>query len=121
MDINSIVSVYFLLTCYFGNFISGKIIFTDEKHRIESAADLNIGIFLPLHQTLKDDRCSDYVNEWGLLAALQIYYATKLINENFSILPNITLGYRILDTCGQLNGPVSRLIEFLPERCQVNK
>ncbi|CAD5110632.1 DgyrCDS18 [Dimorphilus gyrociliatus] len=79
--------------------------------------DLNIGILINVHGSSDKGLCSKTPSIWSLLAPLQIQYTIGKINADIKILPNLTLGFKVVDTCDQLNGAVSRLIEFLPQAC----
>ena len=60
---------------------------------------LLIGLF-SFHDKTVNDECDTILNVQALASAEAMVYAIEQVNKNPYLLPNITLGYRIFDTCG---------------------
>lgn len=57
------------------------------------------GLF-SIHDKTANDECDTNVNPQQLANAEAMVYAIEQVNNNPFLLPNISLGYRIFDTCG---------------------
>lgn len=60
---------------------------------------LLVGLFR-VHEETVDDECSTALNIQEFANAQALIYAIDQVNKSPYLLPNITLGYRIFDTCG---------------------
>lgn len=60
---------------------------------------LVVGLF-SLHRKTADDECATLLNIQEFANAQAMVYAINQVNMSPYLLPNITLGYRIFDTCG---------------------
>lgn len=84
----------------------------------QKEGDLNIGFLLPLHRrskTLKN-YCSSNFRIVSYYDAIAAKMAINRVNENNSILPNIELGYSILDDCDNFLTVVGESLFFLPKQ-----
>ena len=57
------------------------------------------GLF-SIHEKTVNDECDTTLNVQALASAEAMVYAIDQVNKDAYLLPNITLGYRIFDTCG---------------------
>ena len=57
------------------------------------------GLF-SIHENTVNDECDATLNVQALASAEAMVYAVEQVNKDACLLPNITLGYRIIDTCG---------------------
>ena len=57
------------------------------------------GLF-SIHEKTTNDECDNVLNPQQLASAEAMVYAIEQVNKNPYLLPNITLGYRIFDSCG---------------------
>lgn len=107
--------------CHFAviyQFVSVYINFVHPQtivREMEKIGDLNIGILFPVYSS-RNQPCLKLSTRLTLAVEMVQYYINK-INSNSKMLPNITLGFIFLDTCGSINRPVQRLLEFLPNTC----
>ena len=69
----------------------------DEAYIMEG--DLVIGAILGIHTFGTDKPCGETIMAFGIRNAEAINYAIRAINENPHVLPNITLGFSIMDDC----------------------
>ena len=76
--------------------------------------DINLGQVTDAHKTDDNGGCSDVVSEGGILFGETMVFAIDQINKNDSILPNITLGFAIMDTCSSTMNAMGRSMYFLP-------
>ena len=74
--------------------------------------DINIGFMTSIHN---DDTCSKTVSIGGTLNSEQIAFAVNAINNSTEILPNITLGFVVLDSCGSELRALARSVYFLKD------
>ncbi len=83
--------------------------------------DVNIGGIFPIHRYSRDTLCSK-----DLLGTLQtqfvqaMAYAVDRVNERHDLLPNITLGYFIMDDCTSDTVALSRALSFIPSNDLAN-
>ena len=76
--------------------------------------DLNLGLVTDAHLSNGHGGCADIVSEPAIMYAESMVYAINEINQNSSVLPNIILGYAILDNCGSTMNALGRSMYFLP-------
>ncbi len=78
--------------------------------------DINLGVLLPISQYSTDHLCSNEISGTFMVEnAEAVAYAISKVNSHSDLLPNVTLGYVILDTCGGKETPaIARAMQFLP-------
>ncbi|CAG5131947.1 unnamed protein product [Candidula unifasciata] len=71
----------------------------------------------------KDLICTNTIRQdpWILPAMEAIAYAVEIINKNPSLLPNVSLGFVIVDYCRSSNIALSQTLSFLPVASSKNK
>ena len=62
--------------------------------------DVLLAGFFSIHEKTVNDECDSTLNVQALASAEAMVYAVEQVNKDAYLLPNITLGYRIFDTCG---------------------
>ncbi|GCC45444.1 hypothetical protein chiPu_0029211 [Chiloscyllium punctatum] len=73
-----------------------------ERHSIRIEGDITLGGLFPVHgKGLAGIPCGDIKKEKGVHRLEAMLYALDQINTDPTILPNLTLGARILDTCSR--------------------
>ncbi|CAD5119099.1 DgyrCDS7744 [Dimorphilus gyrociliatus] len=110
LDISIFLQIFLVLSTYVCN--SQTTIRTWKQ-----IGDLNIGILFPVYSSGK---CISLSGRLGLGIEV-VKYSIDKVNKNPKMLPNITLGFTYLDTCGGINKPVQRLLELLPNFCDDNE
>lgn len=80
---------------------------------VQLSGDLMLGGLFPVHEKGDQIPCSSTVYDRGLQRLEAMLYAVDLINNNTSILPNITLGVHILDTCSKDTYALNQSLEFI--------
>ncbi|XP_031566715.1 metabotropic glutamate receptor 3-like [Actinia tenebrosa] len=91
-----------------------EIIFPPNK-----LADITLGGLFPVHQklnTIFGQSCGELDSERGIHRLEAMLYAVAQVNENTTLLPNITLGANIHDTCGQDTIALEESLEFVTEK-----
>lgn len=83
--------------------------------------DVKIGILYSVHSdhtsVNQELLCEGQISSSGVIAGELVKYRVENINLDSNILPNITLGFIYLDTCGGMNGAVARVSHFLANSC----
>ena len=76
--------------------------------------DFVLGGLFPVHTSIIDEnsRCGGIRSERGLERMEAMLYALDLINSDTTLLPNVTLGYDIRDTCNSESVGLDESIEF---------
>ncbi|XP_033108472.1 metabotropic glutamate receptor 7-like [Anneissia japonica] len=76
--------------------------------------DVIIGVLADVHQQDEDGQCTE-LQDLGVLHRLEaIVYSIDKINSQFDILPNITIGFEIYDTCSEQTTSLSQAMRFVP-------
>ncbi|XP_047741500.1 uncharacterized protein LOC125179515 [Hyalella azteca] len=90
----------------------------DEKEKesgkkIKIPGDVIFGGLFPMHERGNEgESCGDIKEEKGIQRLEAMLYALDLINEDEELLPNITLGALILDTCTSDTYALEQSVEF---------
>lgn len=91
-------------------------------HLIRIPGDIVFGGLFPMHEHLPSNPehpCGEVKEEKGIQRLEAMLYALDLINEDPNILPNITIGAVILDTCSSDTYALDQSMEFV--RSYMNK
>ncbi|XP_069165254.1 LOW QUALITY PROTEIN: metabotropic glutamate receptor-like [Procambarus clarkii] len=80
---------------------------------VQLSGDLMLGGLFPVHEKGDKTPCSSAVYDRGLQRLEAMLYAVDLINNDPNILPNITLGVHILDTCSKDTYALNQSLEFI--------
>ena len=75
--------------------------------------DLMLGGLFPVHEKGDKTPCSTRIYDRGLQRLEAMLYAIDLINQDTKILPNLTLGVNILDTCSKDTYALNQSLEFI--------
>ena len=76
--------------------------------------DVTFGALVRLYYPSPDGKCSKSLARVGVQVAQAMLWATKKVNQDTSLLPNISLGYAILNDCGREGVALARATKFLP-------
>lgn len=83
-------------------------------HSIRVEGDLTLGGLFPVHaRGLSGEPCGDIKKENGIHRLEAMMYALDQINSDPDLLPNITLGARILDTCSRDTYALEQSLTFV--------
>lgn len=83
-------------------------------HSIRIEGDLTLGGLFPVHaRGLPGEPCGDIKKENGIHRLEAMLYALDQINSDDELLPNITLGARILDTCSRDTYALEQSLTFV--------
>lgn len=78
--------------------------------------DLNLGVLLSLHRYDKDALCGKTPRALHALAHLEaVVFAVEEINNRSDILPNVSLGFIILDCCNNELAALARAFHFIQD------
>lgn len=80
---------------------------------VQLDGDLILGGLFPVHEKGDKTPCSSAVYDRGLQRLEAMLYAVDLINKDPVLLPNITLGVHILDTCSRDTYALNQSLEFI--------
>ncbi len=106
----------YLLTILVNIVISEPVIKNLNGHCYIHPGDINIGLLVPISLTGSEETCQEAIVPWRLQYAEAFKFALKEINEDENILPNITLGFVIMDTCHKNLIPLARSLYFMPDK-----
>lgn len=77
--------------------------------------DINLGAFFAITEYSKESLCGERMRFPLLQQYVEaVVYAVNEINQNVTLLPNITLGYVILDDCVKQSAATAQAVRFLP-------
>ncbi|XP_016429745.1 metabotropic glutamate receptor 7, partial [Sinocyclocheilus rhinocerous] len=83
-------------------------------HSIRIEGDLTLGGLFPVHaRGVSGEPCGDIKKENGIHRLEAMLYALDQINSNDELLPNITLGARVLDTCSRDTYALEQSLTFV--------
>ncbi|XP_068228266.1 metabotropic glutamate receptor [Palaemon carinicauda] len=80
---------------------------------VQLEGDLILGGLFPVHEKGDKTPCSSAVYDRGLQRLEAMLYAVDLINRDPELLPNISLGVHILDTCSRDTYALNQSLEFI--------
>ncbi|BFZ06211.1 hypothetical protein BsWGS_09250 [Bradybaena similaris] len=88
--------------------------------------DINIGSIMMLTTTTNEFGCSKtpYPNSWNIEYPEAVAFVVDKINKDDKILPNVTLGFYLVDDCSDQKYALSQAATFLPRvvaSCQAEK
>ncbi|XP_032228938.1 extracellular calcium-sensing receptor-like [Nematostella vectensis] len=100
-----LISLFLLCTLFW------KLSSNEGLQEIKASGDVIIGGLLPLHVRTSDDKCGAFFR-YGLDYVEAMTYAINRINNDVTILPNITIGYHIKDFCDSPSLAMKGAYEF---------
>ncbi|XP_044067736.1 metabotropic glutamate receptor 7-like isoform X2 [Siniperca chuatsi] len=87
---------------------------TYAPHSIRTEGHLTLGGLFPVHARGSDGMpCGDLKKENGIQRLEAMMYALDQINQDEQLLPNITLGARVLDTCSRDTYALEQSLTFV--------
>ncbi|XP_053705078.1 metabotropic glutamate receptor 7 isoform X1 [Synchiropus splendidus] len=87
---------------------------TYAPHSIRTEGHLTLGGLFPVHARGTDGTpCGDLKKENGIQRLEAMMYALDQINQDDQLLPNITLGARVLDTCSRDTYALEQSLTFV--------
>ncbi|XP_067382361.1 metabotropic glutamate receptor 7-like isoform X2 [Channa argus] len=87
---------------------------TYAPHSIRTEGHLTLGGLFPVHARAADGTpCGDLKKENGIQRLEAMMYALDQINQDEQLLPNITLGARVLDTCSRDTYALEQSLTFV--------
>lgn len=105
-----------LLTCYFLTALAAKPKMPGHTHlnSIRIDGDISLGGLFPVHARGNDGKaCGELKKEKGIHRLEAMLFALDRINNDNELLPNITLGARILDTCSRDTHALEQSLTFV--------
>lgn len=87
---------------------------TYAPHSIRTEGHMTLGGLFPVHARGADGTpCGDLKKENGIQRLEAMMYALDQINQDEQLLPNITLGARVLDTCSRDTYALEQSLTFV--------
>ncbi|XP_068997749.1 metabotropic glutamate receptor 7-like [Embiotoca jacksoni] len=87
---------------------------TYAPHSIRTEGDLTLGGLFPVHtRGIDGTACGDLKKENGIQRLEAMMYALDQINQDEQLLPNVTLGARVLDTCSRDTYALEQSLTFV--------
>ncbi|XP_063738942.1 metabotropic glutamate receptor 4-like [Eleginops maclovinus] len=105
-----------LLACYFTIALAAKPKMPGHTHlnSIRIDGDISLGGLFPVHARGNDGKaCGELKKEKGIHRLEAMLFALDRINNDNELLPNITLGARILDTCSRDTHALEQSLTFV--------
>uniref|UniRef100_A0A672YV35 Glutamate metabotropic receptor 4 n=1 Tax=Sphaeramia orbicularis TaxID=375764 RepID=A0A672YV35_9TELE len=105
-----------LLACYFLLALAAKPKMPGHTHlnSIRIDGDISLGGLFPVHARGNDGKaCGELKKEKGIHRLEAMLFALDRINNDNELLPNITLGARILDTCSRDTHALEQSLTFV--------
>ena len=91
--------------------------FTNTTNNVGTyKGDVIFGGLFPLHlkkETNAGVDCGDLYHDRGIHRLEAMYYAIHAVNKNVNILPNVTVGAKIRDTCGYDTHALEQSVQFV--------
>ncbi|XP_071379286.1 metabotropic glutamate receptor 4-like isoform X1 [Centroberyx affinis] len=106
----------FLLVCYISVALAAKPKMPGHTHlnSIRIDGDISLGGLFPVHARGNDGKaCGELKKEKGIHRLEAMLFALDRINNDNELLPNITLGARILDTCSRDTHALEQSLTFV--------
>ena len=92
----------------------------ESNHKVETKGDVIFGGLFPMHEKGTQGRnCGKIKKEKGIQRLEAMLLAVDLINSNRSLLPGLTVGMRILDTCSYDTYALEQCMDFI--KAQLSK
>uniref|UniRef100_UPI00358FAC68 metabotropic glutamate receptor 4-like n=1 Tax=Myxine glutinosa TaxID=7769 RepID=UPI00358FAC68 len=106
-----LVSVRYLLVC---SVVTASPEHLSYSHSIRIEGDITFGGLFPVHgKGSRGIPCGDIKKEKGVHRLEAMLYALDQINNDPDLLPNITLGARVLDTCSRDTHALEQSLTFV--------
>ncbi|KAM9342128.1 metabotropic glutamate receptor 4-like [Pholidichthys leucotaenia] len=105
-----------LLTCFFLTALAAKPKTPGHTHlnSIRIDGDISLGGLFPVHARGNDGKaCGELKKEKGIHRLEAMLFALDRINNDNELLPNISLGARILDTCSRDTHALEQSLTFV--------
>lgn len=105
-----------LLACYFLIAFAAKPKMPGHTHlnSVRIDGDISLGGLFPVHARGNDGKaCGELKKEKGIHRLEAMLFALDRINNDNELLPNITLGARILDTCSRDTHALEQSLTFV--------
>ncbi|XP_074644281.1 metabotropic glutamate receptor-like [Tubulanus polymorphus] len=90
----------------------------------EQRGDIDIGGLFSVHSFSKTRPCGESLYSTTRFQHIQaLAYAVNKINQDSNLLPNITLGFKLLDDCVKSSTALGQTLNFIPrnESCRLNE
>lgn len=120
------LSVYLLINCYVTTIHSidsgGNSNYYNNGKLIRIPGDIVLGGIFPMHEHMSANRdypCGAIKEEKGIQRLEAMLYAIDQINKDDRLLPNITLGTVVIDSCSSDTYALEQSMEFV--RYYMNK
>ncbi|XP_055366173.1 metabotropic glutamate receptor 4-like isoform X3 [Betta splendens] len=111
-----VLQLLLLLTSFFSVVLTAKPKMPGHTHlnSIRIDGDISLGGLFPVHARGNDGKaCGELKKEKGIHRLEAMLFALDRINNDNELLPNITLGARILDTCSRDTHALEQSLTFV--------
>ncbi|XP_071547188.1 metabotropic glutamate receptor 8-like isoform X2 [Panulirus ornatus] len=85
---------------------------SDKVKMVDIPGDVIFGGMFPMHERGINEPCGSIKEEKGIQRMEAMLYAVDMINQDPGLLPNITIGVLILDTCSSDTYALEQSMEF---------
>ncbi|XP_059142366.1 metabotropic glutamate receptor 4-like [Physella acuta] len=95
----------------------GDVLFYGLDRRVYAKpGDINIGALMMATLPNSENLCSDVIfpGSWTIEYTESVAFAVEMVNQQENLLPNITLGFYILNDCSSKSTAIAQSLAFLP-------
>ena len=114
MRAKDLLQFYIFFTMIQGSLLNKIVVPNLNGYCYSSKGHINMGVLIALSERGDNELCSEKLSSIRNPQSVEIVkYALFEINSREDILPNITLGYSILDTCNRDIVALARSLRFI--------
>lgn len=121
--VKNVFSFQIILIIFLTTVVCNSSGFYDLEGKImRTKGDITLGGIFPMHEhqiSTPEYPCGMVKEEKGIQRLEAMMYAIDLINRNHSILPNVSIGHLIIDSCSSDTYALEQSMEFV--RYYMNK
>lgn len=96
-----------------GGTIGRRLVNGNEMTSVNLPGDIILGGLFPVHEKGETSACGPTIYNRGVQRLEAMLYAVDRVNNDTTLLPNITIGVHILDTCSRDTYALNQSLQFV--------